>query len=78
MFESEVEAGATNASFQVPVSEMKLWSLDDPYSMGLLHQLSLRESLMRSIPIWYAQDLSCFRSRQGFYLCCLNNETALS
>ena len=31
MFESEVEAGATNASFQVPVSEMKLWSLDDPY-----------------------------------------------
>jgi len=31
MFESEVEAGATNASFQVPVSEMKLWSIDDPY-----------------------------------------------
>jgi beta-galactosidase/beta-glucuronidase len=31
LFESEVESGATNASFQIPVSEMKLWSLDDPY-----------------------------------------------
>lgn len=31
LFESEVESGATNVSFQVPVSEMKLWSLSDPY-----------------------------------------------
>jgi len=31
LFESQVGAGETTAKFQVPVSEMKLWSIDDPY-----------------------------------------------
>jgi hypothetical protein len=31
MFETPLEAGETTAAFQVPVSDMKLWTLDDPF-----------------------------------------------
>jgi hypothetical protein len=31
MFDEPIDAGETDAVFQVPVSDMKLWSLDDPY-----------------------------------------------
>ena len=43
LFEAPVKAGDTEASFTIPVPEMKLWTLDDPYLYEVVASLSSDE-----------------------------------
>lgn len=44
-FNSSISAGETTAEFTIPVSDMKLWTLDDPFLYEVTASLKSKESL---------------------------------
>ena len=70
-FESSLVAGDTAVRFKIPVTDMKLWSPDDPYLYDVTASL-VSKRIIDSVKTYFrdAKDFCSLHTRKGFQIRC--------